>query len=258
MSTETRREAPSDRLREAYERRAELEYAHPAVLPDPAVNRKFERILAALSEALPCERFLDAGCGDGRYLAALAWFAERPAQIVGTDISDRILITAKRAVAQTGVDAEFVRANLEELPFPDDAFDVVLCTQVLEHLLDPRAGLRELARVAAPGGTLIVSTDNRRALVSKALNAPRALFVRALRLTGRRRLVDFPHASFGLREFVALVRGAGLSADRVETFRFHITGAGRRVQRLLNRVDKALPAHRLGDIVLVIARKPRP
>jgi ubiquinone/menaquinone biosynthesis C-methylase UbiE len=256
MNPSTTKEAPSDRLREAYERRAELEYAHPAVLPDPAVNRKFERILAALTEALPCERFLDAGCGDGRYLAALAWFAERPARIVGTDISDRILVTARRAVAQTGVDAELVRANLEELPFPDETFDVVLCTQVLEHLLDPRAGLRELVRVAAPGATLIISTDNRGALVSKALNAPRAAFVRALRLTGRRKVVEFPHASFGLREFAELVREAGLGADRVETFRFHVTGAGRRVQRLLNRVDKALPAHRVGDIVLVIARKP--
>jgi SAM-dependent methyltransferase len=256
MTTDTRPGAPSDGLQEAYERRAELEYPNPAVIPDPTLNRKFERIVEELSDAFPCERFLDAGCGDGRYLAALAWLPQRPAQVVGTDIAQRILETARRAAQQAGIDAELVRANLEELPFPDESFDVVLCTQVLEHLLDPGTGLRELARVARTGATLVLSTDNRRALASKVLNAPRKAVVSALRLSGRRRQVEFPHASFGVQEFSNLVREAGLSPERVETFRFHLTGGGRRVQRLLNRLDKALPAHRVGDIVLVIARKP--
>lgn len=247
--------AASDHLRDVYERRAELEYAQPAAVRDTTVDRKFERILEVLAARLPCERFLDAGCGDGRYLAALASLPERPNEVVGTDIAERILATARRAVEVTGVEAELVRANLEALPFDDGEFDVILCSQVLEHLLDPAAGLRELARIARLGGTVILSTDNRRALVSKTLNAPRSSLVRLLALSGRRRQVEFPHFSFERGDFVHLVRAAGLEPEHVETFRFHLTGAGRRVQRSLNRLDKALPGHSFGDILLVIARK---
>jgi 2-polyprenyl-3-methyl-5-hydroxy-6-metoxy-1,4-benzoquinol methylase len=248
--------APSDRLRDVYERRAALEYAEPVAVPNPAVDRKFEGIVAALAGHLPCERFLDAGCGDGRYLAALASHPGRPARIAGADIAERMLETARRTAAEAGVEAELVRANVEALPFADATFDLVLCTQVLEHLLDPQAGLRELARVTTPGGALLVSTDNGGALVSRALNAPRAGLVRLLRLSGRRRRVEFPHASFAVDEFAGLVQAAGLRVEAVQTFRFHVIGAGPQIQRLLNRIDKAVQPHRVGDIVLVSARKP--
>jgi 2-polyprenyl-3-methyl-5-hydroxy-6-metoxy-1,4-benzoquinol methylase len=249
------REAPSDRLREVYERRAALEYPEPVSLPDPTLDRKFERLVATVASRLPCERFLDAGCGDGRYLAALASLPQRPRQVVGTDISERILATARRAAEQAGIEAELVRANLEALPFEDGSFDLVLCTQVIEHLLDPSAGVRGVARVLRPGGTVILSTDNRSALVSRTLNAPRAALVRLLGLSGRRKHVDFPHASFAGEELAALLHEAGLEPEYAASFRFHLTGFGPAVQRLLNRLDKALPRHRVGDILLVVATK---
>jgi SAM-dependent methyltransferase len=239
-----------------YERRAELEYAEPPPPPDPAVDRKFERVWQLVSERLPCEAFLDAGCGDGRHLAALARGVHRPPRVVGTDISQRILETARAAAAP--LEPELVQANLEALPFEDAAFDLVLCTQVIEHLLDPAAGLRELARVLRPGGALVLTTDNRRAVVSKTLNAPRAVAVRALRLHPRYKRVDFPHADFTPNEVAGLVEAAGLAVEHAETFRFTLARPLGRpaVQRVLNRVDKALPAHRVGDIVAVAARRP--
>lgn len=251
-------EAPSDRLREVYDRRAELEYAEPAAAPDPRVDRKFERLLELVSERLPCEAFLDAGCGDGRYLAALGALPGRPAHIVGVDISERILATARAAAERAGIGPELVRANVEALPFGEARFDLVLCAQVVEHLLDPAAGLAELARVLRPGGTLVVSTDHRRNLVSKALNAPRSAIVRALGLRGARRLVEFPHATFVVEELVALVGSAGLVPEQVATFRFSLDWPLGRpaLLRLLNRIEKALPPHRLGDILAVVARKP--
>jgi ubiquinone/menaquinone biosynthesis C-methylase UbiE len=244
-------------LREVYDRRAELHYAAPAA-PDPGVDRKFERLRAVLLARLPARAVLDAGCGDGRYLAALAEAPGTPQRVVGVDISERILGAAELAAEAAGVGAELVRANLEALPFADGEFDLVLSVQVVEHLLDPAAGLGELARVLEPGGTLIVSTDHARAVVSRLLNAPRALAVRALRLRRRRVLVDFPHRTFGLDEFVSLVQAAGLEVEHRETFRFTVLPPLGRpwVLRALNRLERALPPHRLGDIVLVVARKP--
>jgi ubiquinone/menaquinone biosynthesis C-methylase UbiE len=245
--------APSDELRDVYERRGELEYAAPPGPPDPN-DRKFKRVSAVLASTLPCASLLDAGCGDGRYLAALPTLGPVPARVVGIDIADSILRTAAVATRAAGVEAELVRANLEALPFPDGHFDVVLCTQAIEHVLDVPLALRELHRVLQPGGRLVISTDNSTARVSQALNAPRAVAVRLLGLRGRRRKVEFPHRSFGKGEFEAFLRDAGFDVERTETFRFHCTGAPRAVQHALNRLDDALPAHPLGDILLAEAR----
>lgn len=247
---------PSDRLRDVYERRAELEYPEPPPPPDPRIDRKFERVWQLVSEHLPCDAFLDAGCGDGRHLAALARSGHRPNRLAGIDISERILETARAAAAP--LEPQLERANLEALPFEDAAFDLVLCTQVIEHLLDPPAGVRELARVLRPDGVLVLTTDNRRALVSKALNAPRAAAVRALRLHPRYRRLEFPHADFTRADVIALVRSADLTVEHAETFRFTIARPLGRpaVQRTLNLIEKSLPAHGLGDIVAVVARKP--
>jgi ubiquinone/menaquinone biosynthesis C-methylase UbiE len=128
-------------LQDVYERRAELYYSRPVALPDERVDRKFSRMTALVGATFPAESLLDAGCGDGRFLAAIARLSDRPARLVGCDISERILQTAAAAVAEQGGAAEFVRANLEQLPFPDSSFDRVLSVQVIEHLLDPPAGI---------------------------------------------------------------------------------------------------------------------
>ena len=88
-----------------------------------------------------------------------------PTRVVGIDIADSILRTAAAAARAAGVDVELVRANLEALPFPDGHFDVVLCTQAIEHVLDVPRALGELRRVLQPGGTLVISTDNSAARV---------------------------------------------------------------------------------------------
>jgi SAM-dependent methyltransferase len=203
-------------------------------------------------EQLPVQGFLDAGCGDGRYLAALR--PELPERIAGVDLSERILATARAAVP----DADFRQANLEALPFADGEFDLVLCSQVIEHVLDAPAAALELARVLQSGGMLILSTDNARNVVSRVLNAPRTGLVRLLRLSGGRGQIESPATPYTLQSLRALVTGAGLSVTLLETFRFQLMWPlGRSpLQRLLNRVDERLPKHGVGDIVVVVARKP--
>jgi len=240
-----------------YERRAELEYPQPVARPDPSVDRKFERVAELLRARLPCRSFLDVGCGDGRYLPLLAEVEPRPERIVATDISERILETARAAAAASGLEPQLVRANLEALPFDDDSFELVLCTQVIEHLLDVRAGIAELARVVAPEGTLVLTTDNSRNAVTKALWAPRQAVVRILRVQGRKHRVHFPESEFAPEDLAALVDHAGLDVEELGTARFLAPPPfGPRTQRLLNRLDKRMSPHLRGDILYVVATKP--
>jgi ubiquinone/menaquinone biosynthesis C-methylase UbiE len=229
----------SDRLRDVYERRAEEQYAEPWTF-DPR-ERKFAHVWSLVEQQLPCEAFLDAGCGDGRYLAAVAR-AHGAARIVGTDISERILATARSAAVP--FEPELARANLESLPFGDAEFDLVLCSQVVEHLLDVDAGLGELARVLRPNGTLILTTDNARNFVTQAL------YLGRLR---RQAGFDFPHRDFEVADLKERLRAAGLDIVNTETFRFSAPrGFG---QGLLDRLDALLPRHRFGDIIAVVASR---
>lgn len=86
-------------------------------------------------------RVLDVGCGVKPYYP---WFAERASEYVGVDV-----------VENPHAD---VRGSAEALPLPDGSFDVLLCLQVLEHANDPAQVVRELRRVAAPGGRVLAST----------------------------------------------------------------------------------------------------
>jgi SAM-dependent methyltransferase len=242
---------PSDRLRPLYEERAAQQYAAPAALPDPRLDRKFARICELVRAQLPAQAFLDAGCGDGRYLAALA--AELPERVAGVDISERILETARHRTT-----AELRQSNLESLPFEDGAFDLVLCTQVIEHVLDARAAVRELARVLRADGVLVISTDNERNAVTRVLNAPRNAVVRLLGLRGRRGMVESPATPYTRGSFARLLEGESLRVELLETFRFQLQWPlGRSpLQRALNALDERLPAHGVGDIVVAVARKP--
>lgn len=242
---------PSDSMRSHYEERAEQQYAAPQPLPDPRVDRKFARICALVREQLPAEAFLDAGCGDGRYLRALD--AELPERIAGVDISERIIETARAAAPR----ADLRQGNLEQLPFGDGEFDLVLSTQVIEHVLDQPRGARELARVLRPGGILVISTDNDRAWVSRVLNAPRMALVRALRLSGRHSRVQSPASGFTRESLRALLEDAGFEVERIETFRFHVMWPldFAPLQRALNALDERLPPHDAGDVLAAVARK---
>jgi len=248
--------APSDSLREVYELRGGEDYASP-VAPDPTLDRKFAVLTEEIRGLLPVESLLDAGCGDGRYLAALPSLGRVPRRVVGVDIADSILATARLATTVAEVPADLVRGNLERIPLGDGEFDLVVSIQVLEHLLDPAAGVRELARVLRPGGLLLLSTDNRASLITKTLNAPRWLVARIAGKRNFRERFTFPHASFSRKELARLMEDAGLVVERTRTFRFSIVGASPRVRRVLNRIDRRLPDVGIGDILVVVALRPR-
>jgi ubiquinone/menaquinone biosynthesis C-methylase UbiE len=101
-----------------------------------------------------CKRILDAGCGNGRYTHFLLKQADPDALITGFDYSQNMLRRARERLHSDR--ASQVAADLTRLPYADASFDAVVCGWVLEHLPDPRPGLRELARVLRPSGKLLL------------------------------------------------------------------------------------------------------
>ncbi len=109
----------------------------------------------------PGEKVLDLGCGEGRH-SILAYLAA-PVQVVGLDLSSNDLNTTRERFAEF-VDPDdstrtlgLVRGSGLILPFADHTFDVVICSEVLEHIPDYESVLEEIRRVLKPGGRISVS-----------------------------------------------------------------------------------------------------
>ena len=131
-----------------------------------AINGPRLRFYRAALGDLGGRLVLDAGCGGGLVAKGLV---EAGAIVVGLDQSPRSLEVARRAIARPSAGGGAARrgrfhaagGRLERLPFADGAFDAVVAADVLEHVPDLPAVVRELGRVLAPGGSLAFDTINR-------------------------------------------------------------------------------------------------
>jgi SAM-dependent methyltransferase len=108
----------------------------------------------------PGIRALDMGCGDGRHTAELV---ARGVDVVALDHDPGCVATTREKVEQVRGwfehpgEARVLRGDAYALPFDDDAFDLVVAAEVLEHLHDDEAAMAELLRVLHPAGTLVVT-----------------------------------------------------------------------------------------------------
>jgi SAM-dependent methyltransferase len=102
-------------------------------------------------------RVLDAGCGSGRTMVDLRRYGD----VVGIELSE----DAAELARSRGC-GEVVGGRVEELPWEADTFDLITCLDVIEHTPDDRVALRELRRVAKPGGWLLVTVPAYQALWS--------------------------------------------------------------------------------------------
>lgn len=100
----------------------------------------------------PGQRILDVGCGPGTITIDLARRVV-PGSVVGIDNKPAPLEPARAEASAQGVtNASFAVGEIYELDYPDGTFDVVHAHQVLQHLIEPIAALREMRRVCRPGG----------------------------------------------------------------------------------------------------------
>lgn len=111
-------------------------------LEEPAVLR--------LLEGLPAGRALDAACGTGRHTRHLVALGHA---VTGVDITTEMLAVAKANVPE----ATFDEGDLTALPYDDDTFDVIVSGLAIAHVADLHRAIRELGRVLAPGGHLVLS-----------------------------------------------------------------------------------------------------
>jgi SAM-dependent methyltransferase len=122
---------------------------------NPGARHRRRRVLG-LVRNLPVRRVLDVGCGPGELLITLS--RERPdLELVGADLSDQVVEENGRALPQCRFEVlDLFKGHL------DEQFDLVLSSEVIEHLDDWRVGVAHLAAMVAPAGYLCISVPTGR------------------------------------------------------------------------------------------------
>lgn len=194
------------------------------------------RLLAFTSN----DTFLDVGCASGHQVFVAAKVVKKA---IGIDVGKEFIAVAERHAQQMHIsNVEFQLTN-GSIPFPDHSFDKLLCSEVVEHLVDPYPLLTEIKRVLIPGGVAVFTVPN---LNSRGTLWKRMLF--GFREPPFTPLTDFSAEAikahggdahvvqFTLARFRSLIESAGFSVD-------YIGGAGYidgpkigRIIELTNRV----------------------
>jgi len=126
--------------------------------------RELRQRTATLARIEVGEQVLDVGCGTGTLAIEVQSRVGRAGRVFGIDPGTQQIARARAKAARRNLPIEFQIGVIEQLPFPDQAFDVVLSTLMMHHLPTSlkRQGLAEIARVLKPGGRLVIADFKRK------------------------------------------------------------------------------------------------
>jgi SAM-dependent methyltransferase len=218
----------------------------PAAVP----RLSYPETAEVVADAVPrtARLVLDAGCGPDPGAGTLV--ARRGAAVVALDIGLGTVRLARAKAALEGVHLLAVVGDVEQLPFRDGAFDAVVCDDTIEHLPDDAAGARELRRVTADGGRVVVATPNRwsaQVLVRKLRD----------RRAGRRHPASHYYAAeshlreYTWRQLERVTRGAGLRIVARRSVDW--PGGGRRA--LASAVTRRWPGRLVARMLVLVLRR---
>jgi SAM-dependent methyltransferase len=205
-------------------------------------------------------RALEIGPGSGVYLPLLADLAD---DVVVTDIEPSFLDRARQQLKDRP-GARFLVDDITRTALPAASFDLILCTEVLEHIPDWRAALASLARLLRPGGALVLSTPQPRSpleLLGKVAFRPGVIGV--VRAIYREPILETGHVSL----VSARTLGRELAAHGLHAEERHWTGAylplvaelgGPAALRLEQRLEPRLQSRLLRGLLwtqYVVARR---
>lgn len=108
----------------------------------------------------PNQKLLDVGCGQGRH--SFGAYMHTDIEVVGVDMGLPDVLKAKQNFNQfneknDSKSCNFFVTNAKNLPFKNNEFDHIVCSEVLEHIIDYESALKEIKRVLKPGGTFALS-----------------------------------------------------------------------------------------------------
>lgn len=121
--------------------------------------RKLRQRTLTLARLQPGQVALDVGCGTGTLALEVARRLGPTSRVAGVDPGAKQIARARKKAALRNQPIEFQIGVIEQLPFPDQTFDVVFSTLMMHHLPAPlkRQGLAEIARVLKPNGRLVLA-----------------------------------------------------------------------------------------------------
>lgn len=127
-----------------------IELGHPSYVWQFGQDRRLDMI----RNWVPLEdaKILDIGCGIGTYVKHFRRFSN---DVYGVDVEPERVAEASKELPNISV------AKSEDLPFPDNTFDMTLLNEVIEHVDDDRDTIREAVRVTKPGGYIVIFAPNR-------------------------------------------------------------------------------------------------
>jgi 2-polyprenyl-3-methyl-5-hydroxy-6-metoxy-1,4-benzoquinol methylase len=202
---------------------------------------RYESIVASLSRLTQAkDRVLEIGPGSGIYVPTLVSLAS---EVFASDI-ESVYLDRLRPLADAQTTLHLVHDDITRSEFPSGFFDVILCTEVIEHIRNSQEALAEMRRILRPNGLLILSTPQRYSsleIFSKIAFLPG--FIQLARLIYREPILDTEHINLLTRRGLhSQLTKAGFDILETEVTGLYIPGLAELTGTLALRIERGLEA----------------